>query len=109
MGTNTLYRNTHTDPRQEKEPGFIVSYCAGPVPSTSPGFLPVQCEQAVWEQTTAPRVTAYSEYANKSLITRENQTLRFLFSEENIFYLTTPSISLSLKKKVYSHGIHESN
>ena len=31
-GPNILYRNVHTGPRQGKEPGSIVSYCADPVP-----------------------------------------------------------------------------
>ena len=42
MGSNILYRNVHSGLRREEEPGHIVSYCAGPVPCTSP--VPVQCE-----------------------------------------------------------------
>ena len=37
-----LYKNLHIGPRQGKEPGSIVSYCAGPVPCTCPGPVPVQ-------------------------------------------------------------------
>ena len=44
MGTNKLYRNIHTGPRQGKEPGSIVFYCAAPVPCTCPGPVPMQCE-----------------------------------------------------------------
>ena len=32
MGINMMYRNVHNGPRQGKEPGSIVSYCAGKVP-----------------------------------------------------------------------------
>ena len=42
MGSNILYRNVHTGPRQGNEPGPIVSYYANPVLCPSPG--PVQCE-----------------------------------------------------------------
>ena len=42
MGTDVLYRNVHTGPRQGKVPGSTVSQCAGPVPSS--GLVPVQCE-----------------------------------------------------------------
>ena len=47
MGPNILYRNVHTGLRQGKELGSIVSYYAGPVPSTCPGPIPVQGEQAI--------------------------------------------------------------
>ena len=39
-----LYRNIHTGPRQGKEPGPIVSYCAGPVACTCPDAVPKQCQ-----------------------------------------------------------------
>ena len=39
-----LYSNVHTGQRQGKEPGPIVTCCAGPVPGTCPGPVPVQCE-----------------------------------------------------------------
>ena len=38
MGSNILYRNVL---RQEKEPGPIVSYCAGLIPCTCPGPVPL--------------------------------------------------------------------
>ena len=49
MDTNTmyvvlLYRNVHTGLRQGKLPRSIVSCCAGPVPCTYAGSVPVQCE-----------------------------------------------------------------
>ena len=50
MGSNILYRNVHTGPRQGKEPGPIVSYGADPVPCTCPGPGPVQCEKAITER-----------------------------------------------------------
>ena len=47
MGTNILHKNVHTGPKQGKEPGFIVFFCAGPVSCTCPGPIPVECEQAI--------------------------------------------------------------
>ena len=44
MGPSMLYRNVHTGPRPGKEPGSIVSYCANPVPCSTPGPVPVRCE-----------------------------------------------------------------
>ena len=44
MGTDMLYRNVHTGPRQGKEPGSIVSYCTCQIPCTCPGSVPVQCK-----------------------------------------------------------------
>ena len=41
VGTNILYRNVHTGPRQGKEPGSIVSYCVDPLPSTC--LVPFPC------------------------------------------------------------------
>ena len=40
-GSNILYSNVRTSPRQGLGPGPIASYCA------SPGPVSVQCEQAV--------------------------------------------------------------
>ena len=44
LGSKLFYRNGHTGPRQGKEPGSIVSYCAGPVPCHDPGPVHVQYE-----------------------------------------------------------------
>ena len=41
MVTNMLYRSVHLSVRQGKEPGLIVSFCAGPVPCTC--LVPLQC------------------------------------------------------------------
>ena len=41
MGPSILYRTLHTGLRLGKEPGPIVSYCAGPVLCTGP--VTVQC------------------------------------------------------------------
>ena len=44
MSPNILYRNVHTGPKQGKEPGHIVSYCAGPCPYICLSPVLVQCE-----------------------------------------------------------------
>ena len=41
--TNLLHRNVRTGRTQGKEPGSIVFRCAGPVPSTCPSLVPLQC------------------------------------------------------------------
>ena len=40
MGSNILCRNVYTGLRPRHFPGSTVSYCASPVPSTTPGPVP---------------------------------------------------------------------
>ena len=44
MESIVLCENVYTGARQGQEQRPIVSYCAIPVPCTSPGPVPVQCE-----------------------------------------------------------------
>ena len=48
MESTVRCRNVHTGgERQRKGPGPIVSYCALPIPGTSPGTVPVQCDYTI--------------------------------------------------------------
>ena len=44
IGLNILRRTGHTDPRQGKESGSIVSCCAGPIPCIFPDPVSMQYE-----------------------------------------------------------------
>ena len=80
MDPNLLYWNVHAGLRQGKEPGSIVSCCAGPVPCTYPSPVPVQCEKVI-------RVSEHFGNTENQFWTKIGWSIKFVILSINLKFM----------------------